>query len=334
MAQPLLSKTLTDSRRKSFQNISSTTTLVVLCARYVRWKLGVFVSHAYNTLSLTLVVVAQLNFYGFRKIKSDPLRLKDAETSEESKWWKFRHEKFVQGRPDYLLQIKKHSNTSSDGGEVEVLKAQVRELKAKLNNTVDEVGELKAMVQAMKKENDLKRSPPVYIPLPAGKKRRTSLTTGAEWASSEELVPVPVPSESPVPSAFVDSPTVDDEMLAYISAFDTTDGTMNNDIFASMPDLPLSSVPDEEKEQAQKLEDAFAKIPPALRALFVDRLVALVSDPDEFKKQADAATQLALAAAAEATTQSDADTDASVRLGAAILGAYLSRLGGSSKTAS
>lgn len=36
--------------------------------------------------------VRQLNFYGFRKIKSDALRLRDAETSEESKFWKFRHE--------------------------------------------------------------------------------------------------------------------------------------------------------------------------------------------------------------------------------------------------
>ena len=56
--------------------------------------------------------VRQLNFYGFRKIKSDPLRIHDAANDEESKYWKFKHPKFQRGRPDLLAEIKKSNHVS------------------------------------------------------------------------------------------------------------------------------------------------------------------------------------------------------------------------------
>merc|ERR1719424_356176 len=51
--------------------------------------------------------VRQLNFYGFRKIKTDPIRIRDQESGAEAKYWRFRHEKFLRGRPDMLSEIKK-----------------------------------------------------------------------------------------------------------------------------------------------------------------------------------------------------------------------------------
>ena len=44
--------------------------------------------------------VRQLNFYGFRKVKSEGL---------DKKAWEFRHEKFVQERPDLLNEIRRKS---------------------------------------------------------------------------------------------------------------------------------------------------------------------------------------------------------------------------------
>ena len=43
--------------------------------------------------------VRQLNFYGFRKIRTDQL--------VNSNWWEFRHQYFLRGRPELLNEIKR-----------------------------------------------------------------------------------------------------------------------------------------------------------------------------------------------------------------------------------
>ena len=89
--------------------------------------------------------VRQLNFYGFRKIKADPLRLKEAAVSNASKWWKFRHEFFQQGREDLLVQIRKASHSEgADKQEVEALKKEVNSLK-------EQVSEVNAQMREMRK---------------------------------------------------------------------------------------------------------------------------------------------------------------------------------------
>lgn len=78
--------------------------------------------------------VRQLNFYGFRKIKTDPIRISDRhESCDESKYWVFRHEKFLRGRPDLLCEIKKASQIKpASQVEVDALKEEVRDLKKQL----------------------------------------------------------------------------------------------------------------------------------------------------------------------------------------------------------
>ena len=63
--------------------------------------------------------VRQLNFYGFRKIKNDTVRLHDEE-EEAQKYWKFKHEFFLRGRPDLLKEIRKSSQiNAADQQEVD-----------------------------------------------------------------------------------------------------------------------------------------------------------------------------------------------------------------------
>jgi phage terminase large subunit-like protein len=85
--------------------------------------------------------VRQLNFYGFRKIKSDSIRL--AESDENPKHWRFKHENFIRGRPDLLTEIKKaNQSNAADQQEVDELKKEVSSLK-------QQVVQLTTMVQQM-----------------------------------------------------------------------------------------------------------------------------------------------------------------------------------------
>jgi hypothetical protein len=103
--------------------------------------------------------VRQLNFYGFRKIKSDPLRIKEAEMSEESKFWKFRHEKFQRGRPDLLGEIRKSNhNESADKQEVEHLKGEVDQLRAHLSVMNREIDKLTNVVGSLMTNHQIQQN--------------------------------------------------------------------------------------------------------------------------------------------------------------------------------
>ncbi len=139
--------------------------------------------------------VRQLNFYGFRKIKSGSLRIADAATSEESKYWKFRHEKFQRGRPDLLTQIRKNTSETADKQEVDQLRGEVKDLRNALMKVSDDVLKLTALVELLVKTKDV--SNPALssgiVEALSNKKRKVS--------SSE--YPDPVPSLTPLSSDVV-----------------------------------------------------------------------------------------------------------------------------------
>jgi len=95
--------------------------------------------------------VRQLNFYGFRKVKSEPIKL-SSPYSEDSKYLRFRHEKFLRGRPDLLGEIKKaNTHDSADKVEVDVLKNEVSVLQSRLASIEDEMGRLSSMMETVLK---------------------------------------------------------------------------------------------------------------------------------------------------------------------------------------
>jgi hypothetical protein len=147
--------------------------------------------------------VRQLNFYGFRKIKSDPLRIKDAASDAESKYWKFRHEKFQRGRPDLITEIRKSNRTeAADKQEVDVLRNELKDLKAKMctmNSEMEKMATLIASVmQQQQQQQQLQQQqlqqqqvrPTAFAPEP--KKRKLSHDSAF---LNDPTMPVPVRSE-------------------------------------------------------------------------------------------------------------------------------------------
>ncbi|GFH47117.1 hypothetical protein CTEN210_03592 [Chaetoceros tenuissimus] len=77
--------------------------------------------------------VRQLNFYGFRKIKYEPNKISKGEEGPESKYWRFRHDFFLRGRPDLLCIIKKTIQSHGAAQDVvNALKNEVAYLKSQL----------------------------------------------------------------------------------------------------------------------------------------------------------------------------------------------------------
>jgi len=99
--------------------------------------------------------VRQLNFYGFRKVRPGTLLLNE---NEELKEWCFRHNHFKRGRTDLLKEIRKPSQTVAGKEEVEALKREIVELKAKLNTLSDQVQVLTGLVEASLEDKENKTS--------------------------------------------------------------------------------------------------------------------------------------------------------------------------------
>jgi hypothetical protein len=147
----------------------------------------------------------------------------------------------------------------------------------------------------------------------------------------------------------------DEEMLQSFFALDDELVTINNNgqnqtdrrlSLSSMPsyvDDKLSVdhfIPEEPREidadQIQRLADALTKLPKDMQSVFVDRIVATIADPENFKRQADAMANLAAAAGKEVHQKLMNSSDRGAinatekqksAWATAIFEAYLSRLG-------
>lgn len=119
----------------------------------------------------------QLNFYCFRKIKSDPVRLTDVVT-EESNYQKFKHDKFQKNRPELLLQIRKsnHTTESADKQEVEVLKREVKDLRKDVASLTDGIIKLKTLIGSLLKNQQLQQENEYLADLPEAPIKKRKLT--------------------------------------------------------------------------------------------------------------------------------------------------------------
>jgi len=96
--------------------------------------------------------VRQLNFYGFRKLRAD-----SAMTSKRPDgWWEFRHEKFLKGHPEMLVQIKRADHyeeegkaQSDKGGGSDSLKGEVKTLQGRIQEMAGTIEQLTGLVDAL-----------------------------------------------------------------------------------------------------------------------------------------------------------------------------------------
>jgi len=138
--------------------------------------------------------VRQLNFYGFRKIKSDSIlnthranKVMDNSRIEPSRWWEFRHDKFQAGRPELISEIRRSNGI--DGGidqkDFSNLQEEVSTLRDRLHHMEATVDHLNQMMSSLLTQNTS-----LSTQLYASKKRKsTSLPIeGGEESTSEESV--------------------------------------------------------------------------------------------------------------------------------------------------
>jgi hypothetical protein len=248
--------------------------------------------------------VRQLNFYGFRKVRSDPIRLKDSSSNEETRFY---HEQFQRNRPDLLSEIKKPSQVeSADKQEVEKLKLEVTDLKRDLDAASDDVERLTQLVHSMNQgsmnashyvmEATAMTADVVMYDNPAS-------SQGGNCRDMDEMEPYPLESASATVS---------------------TSGPI------TLLEAPESktSYSGVDQQLLGRLQGALSTLPEETQTLLVERIVATVMEPASFQAQVGAMTTLAASAAYEASmepseTNRQPNDENSVYLATSILGAYI-----------
>jgi hypothetical protein len=170
--------------------------------------------------------VRQLNFYGFRKIKTDPIRIRDQESGAEAKYWRFRHEKFLRGRPDLLSEIKKSNQIEpAEKQEVEALKNEVKELKSQLSTMSKNMERMASLVGTlMKNQEEQQKQANRFVQGSPSKKRRMSVNIPSQQMSlSKEVPPSPVKSIQPIAVTSLPNPSTADDA----------------DFYTKVPEMPL-----------------------------------------------------------------------------------------------
>mmetsp|Transcript_7500 Transcript_7500/g.18429 ORF Transcript_7500/g.18429 Transcript_7500/m.18429 type:complete len:470 (-) Transcript_7500:496-1905(-) len=179
--------------------------------------------------------VRQLNFYGFRKIKTDPIRIRDQESGAEAKYWRFRHEKFLRGRPDLLSEIKKSNQIEpAEKQEVEALKNEVKELKSQLATMSKNMEQLAGLVGSMvKNQEEQQKQTDRFVRDSAAKRRRLSLSVPNRQISMSKGMP-----PSPVKSHVINKDVQSVQPLSVTSLPDAS--TVNDsDLYTDISGIPL-----------------------------------------------------------------------------------------------
>jgi hypothetical protein len=307
----------------------------------------------------------------------------------ESKFWKFRHEKFQRGRPDLLSEIRKSNHTeAADKQEVDALKTEVKDLKSKLANMTNDMEKLASLVGNMMNNQQLQQKDQ-YVQDETSKKRRvmpvpvTALVVPTQVKSSvvNETILLPLPvtslpdastardsdlyddstclkmSEGSIPAptklasreeSVTSLTSVDEEILTSLFAlepsddeqFITTGPSEVPDLTVSLPPSDLlkkPSVGEPDAKLLKKMRESLSKLPKNLQELFVERLVAAITNPEAFQNQVEAVSALASAAAEEAKKRLESlggeanmeNSEQSVELATAVLASFLSRYGAS-----
>eukprot|EP00519_Triparma_laevis_P014878 CAMPEP_0182491324 /NCGR_PEP_ID=MMETSP1321-20130603/819_1 /TAXON_ID=91990 /ORGANISM="Bolidomonas sp., Strain RCC1657" /LENGTH=370 /DNA_ID=CAMNT_0024693599 /DNA_START=116 /DNA_END=1228 /DNA_ORIENTATION=+ len=205
--------------------------------------------------------VRQLNFYGFRKIKSENLAarmelVKPGDKVEPGKWWEFRHDKFVAGKIELLAEIKRSNLDTAgiDTKEFAVLQDEVGMLRDRLATMEDQVEHLMTSMSSLLSQNHN-----LTTQLENSKKRRLTLddsqlsshlspASGAP-SSMSLLAPMSHMSTEPIPTndqqefkSLGDDTLLMEDGFAYSTGMDSDDVTPNDDTSFDLNDEAVDNL--------------------------------------------------------------------------------------------
>jgi heat shock transcription factor 2 len=271
-----------------------------------------------NTHSSTRFRLQQLNFYAFRKIKyADSIRIDPKLEAETANYWRFRHEKFLRGKPELLSEIKRMngqkaaSNTNSSQPKVasaltpqeqenSKLKSEVSSLKERLEAMTKNIDELTSMVHkvtlATKVPDDdavlsnKKRAKveaprveadltPDYAPSAAPVMASPDLSP-CSATSCMELDAFALPPSMPSPHPMESRPPSGGSDMTDEGFVDYLFTAFNTEDLVEMPELPQPPESNRPRpELMNRLSDALSALPRDIQELIVDRLIQAIASP-------------------------------------------------------
>jgi len=237
--------------------------------------------------------VRQLNFYGFRKIKNDPIKVTDIENSHNPKHWHFRHEKFLRDRPDLLVEIKKANQTPGPGQEeVDALKAEVKSLREQVSSMkecmdnftwlLEELrdGRDSSNLESRKRKQDNPNSPsdsllcvPMASVLPVDTSNKKMRSTSASSNATHDT--------EMMKEIFSDSFSTDlDYEIALLEDFDKRDCVLEEAQLGTEENTTLN-IRSSSLESQKKLSQALSSLPQDLQQSFMDWSTKVIKELKE-----------------------------------------------------
>lgn len=262
--------------------------------------------------------VRQLNFYGFRKIKyADTIKIDAKLEAETANFWRFRHEKFVRGKPELLIDIKRsngHQSSSTKNSavtpivvkseEAASLKTEVTTLKQRIEAMTKNIDDLTSMVQKVtlkQKEEEPEVGTKRKKIVSDGDVRPDSAPSNMELddLSSEvaSFPPLPPPQVGVSRESSDTSKLTDDDFVDHLfTAFGEEDN-----MEGLLDEAPPTTTPTEDDntpdpQLMMKLSEALKLLPKEMQEMIVDRLVANIVGTDSMERNAKAASTLTDAA--------------------------------------
>eukprot|EP00542_Grammatophora_oceanica_P018981 CAMPEP_0194049292 /NCGR_PEP_ID=MMETSP0009_2-20130614/30229_1 /TAXON_ID=210454 /ORGANISM="Grammatophora oceanica, Strain CCMP 410" /LENGTH=395 /DNA_ID=CAMNT_0038695405 /DNA_START=99 /DNA_END=1286 /DNA_ORIENTATION=- len=254
--------------------------------------------------------VRQLNFYGFRKIKyADTIKIDAKLEAETANFWRFRHEKFLKGRPELLIEIKRSNSSTNASAEASHHRALIAKKDAEeTTHLKSEVNVLKKRIEAMTKNIDDLTTMVAKVTIKdeeVGNKRKkvdTILPDTAVSSSMEvEADPVALDLPSfPVPlsprvargNSDGDKSNVSDE--DFVNHLFTTFGNEDTTMDGWLDEVPPPSTTGQSSQDSnddgvdaklmKRLRDALKLVPRDMQEMIVDRLVTAITSTEGLDK--------------------------------------------------
>lgn len=266
--------------------------------------------------------VRQLNFYGFRKIKyADTIKIDAKLEAETANFWRFRHDKFRRGKPEWLIEIKRSVGAQNplnptiikpkpiiqNVEDTSGLKTEVTVLKKRIEAMSKNIDELTSLVQKVTlKQDDIM---PCVDTAELGTKRKKvddirpdSLVSSMDledFSVTRELAFPLLPLELGRRSTSETSAITDEDFVDHLfTAFEdeSLDGMLDDVPIAALPQQHTSMALDNENDPnpqlMRKLSDALKLLPSEMQEMIVDRLVASIMTTDSLQKNVTAASAL------------------------------------------